>query len=229
MLTEHDRLLLAISRLQCQAFYFFKLHNPIDEDKLVSLHLTACRILRAARNLNTSEEFMSVAPIYYRFGILLAAYVLLRLLKSPFGRYLDAEVNDCFLSSIDMAGRLSRAAGDHIDKHATVLRQLYHSTRAFKKSDGSDYTILRIRTRLSVSVGESSHSFCAGRMYEVPANVNSQRLTQFGGGRKSSSGSQVSSRPVIMLSIRQTTYLHPPKRCKQTPQRRSLSKQSTTT
>lgn len=50
-----------------------------------------------------------------------------------------------------MARGLSKAGGDPPDKHATALTQLYNSTRAFKRPDGSDYTVLRIRTRLSMS------------------------------------------------------------------------------
>ena len=150
--TEHDRLLQLIAELQCHCFIFFKLHTPIDEQELVALHTRSCQILQSAKALDESEEFLPLTTNYFRYGILLASYTLLRLLKSPFGRFLNNDARDCFLSSINMARRLSKVFGDVADKHATALTQLWNSSSVFKKTDGSDFTILRVRSRLAMSV-----------------------------------------------------------------------------
>ncbi|KAL9053673.1 MAG: hypothetical protein Q9162_004624 [Coniocarpon cinnabarinum] len=150
--SDSDRLLHAIAQLQVKCFVFFKIHSPIDEQSLVSLHTISCHIIRSARALDESQDFLSKAPTHFRFGLLLAAYVLLRLLKSPYAAYLDDEVKNCFLSTIEMAKRLSAFSGDPPHKHATALTQLLGSQKAFRKSDGSDFTVLRLRTRLTMSI-----------------------------------------------------------------------------
>ena len=148
---DFDRLLHTIAMLQCQAFIFFKLHEPISEVDLVSLHTLSCHIINSAKSMDDTKAFFSIAPAYCKFGVILSAYILLRLLKSPFTKYLNSQVKDCLFTAIGMARSVSRAGGDPADRHATALTQLYNSSRAFKRPDGSDYTILRIRTRLTMS------------------------------------------------------------------------------
>ena len=149
--TDQDRMLHAISQLQCLSFHFFKVHEPIDEQSLVALHTVACSIIRMAKMLDDTEGFLLSISAYIRSGVLIAAYTLLRLLKSPFGKYLGPDVRDILFIAINMSRKASKGGGDPADRHGTALSQLYHSTKAFKKPDGSDFTVLRIRSRLAMS------------------------------------------------------------------------------
>ena len=101
--------------------------------------------------LDDSDGFLLVAPTHFRFGLAIAGYTLLRLLKSPFARYLNKDVEHCLQTTIDLSQRLFEHGSETAHKHACALTQLWSSKKAFKKNDGSDYTVLRIRTRLAMS------------------------------------------------------------------------------
>ena len=97
---------------------------------------------------------LSLAPAYVRVAMLIALVTLLRILKSPsYMRGLDTERAKARLfTGINLCKLLSASAVSHTAARAvTVLNQLWHSSKAFRKSDGSEYTTLRIRSRLALS------------------------------------------------------------------------------
>jgi hypothetical protein len=94
-----------------------------------------------------------MAPVQISFGLLLASMSLLRILKSDFASSgLDtSRAQASFFAAINLAKQMSTDRSDTPAKMITVLNQLWNSTKAFRKADGSEYTALRIRSRLILS------------------------------------------------------------------------------
>lgn len=94
-----------------------------------------------------------MAPVQISFGLLLASMSLLRILKSDFASSgLDtSRAQASFFVAINMAKQMSTDRSDTAAKTITVLNQLWNSSKAFRKADGSVYTALRIRSRLILS------------------------------------------------------------------------------
>lgn len=96
---------------------------------------------------------LAMAPVQVSFGMLLASVILLRILKSTtFSRDLDVErAKSSFFIAINSAKRMTIDSSDMASKSVIILNQLWNSTKAFRKSDGSEYIALRIRSRLVLS------------------------------------------------------------------------------
>lgn len=94
-----------------------------------------------------------MAPVQISFGLLLASTALLRILKSDFAssRLDTSRAQASFFATINLAKLMSTDRSDTAAKMITVLNQLWNSSKAFRKGDGSEYTGLRIRSRLILS------------------------------------------------------------------------------
>lgn len=94
-----------------------------------------------------------MAPVQITFGLLLASMSLLRILKSDHASSgLDtSRARASFFATINLAKQMSTDRNDTAAKMITVLNQLWNSSKAFRKADGSEYTGLRIRSRLILS------------------------------------------------------------------------------
>lgn len=104
------------------------------------------------KNLGEKLDVLSTAPIQVNFGILLASVALLRILKCFASRGLDVErAKSCFFTAIILKKQMSVESNDAAAKAVIILNQLWNSSKAFRKSDGSEYTALRIRSRLVLS------------------------------------------------------------------------------
>lgn len=81
------------------------------------------------------------------------SHILLRLLKTSFSRYIDVErAKAALFLAISLHKKMSVQNDDVPARNGVALTQLWNSTRAFKKSNGSEAVALRIRSRLSGSV-----------------------------------------------------------------------------
>jgi len=94
-----------------------------------------------------------MAPVQIGFGLLLASMSLLRILKSKVASsgLETSRARASFFTAINLAKEMSTDRTDTAAKTITVLNQLWNSRKAFRKSDGSEYTALRIRSRLILS------------------------------------------------------------------------------
>lgn len=92
-------------------------------------------------------------PYYIASALLFASYALLRILKSsiPFLSGETEEARTAFFIAIGLTKRLSIDTNDMCSKSVTYLTQLWNSSKAFKRADGTDQLGLRARGRLSGS------------------------------------------------------------------------------
>jgi hypothetical protein len=97
--------------------------------------------------------FLSMAPVQIGFGLLLASMSLLRILKSKTASsgLETSRARASFFTAINLAKQMSTDRTDTMAKAITVLTQLWNSSKAFRKTDGSEYFALRIRSRLVLS------------------------------------------------------------------------------
>ncbi|KAF5857913.1 hypothetical protein ETB97_005150 [Aspergillus alliaceus] len=103
-------------------------------------------------DLNREAISLAATPLEVYFGMLLASVTLLRIHKGAPMPGLDLEkARSRFFAAINLLKQMSVQNNDGAAKTVLVLNQLWNSTRAFRKSDGSDFTTLRIRSRLMLS------------------------------------------------------------------------------
>lgn len=75
------------------------------------------------------------------------------MLKGTTPQDLDLErARASLFTGINLAKQMSLDSNDLATKSVIFLNQLWTSTKAFRKSDGSEYTALRIRSRLVLSL-----------------------------------------------------------------------------
>lgn len=136
-----------------QSFHFYKTKTIVSSGCLVRLIATACSLVDYIQALADRMGFISMAPIQVGFGLLLASMSLLRILKSKVAiAGLDTNrARASFFMAINLAKQMSTDRTDTAAKTITVLNQLWNSSKAFRKADGSEYTSLRIRSRLILS------------------------------------------------------------------------------
>jgi hypothetical protein len=93
-----------------------------------------------------------MAPVQHGFGLLIASVALLRILKSSTCQVLDTgRARASYFTAINLAKQMSVESTDMAAKTVTILNALWNSSKAFRKADGSEYTGLRIRSRLAIS------------------------------------------------------------------------------
>jgi predicted ATPase len=92
-------------------------------------------------------------PSYIICALLYASYALLRILKSSINVFSGEteEAKSSLFLAIGLMKSLSIDNNDMCSKSCMYLTQLWNSSRAFKKADGSDMLDLRARSRLNGS------------------------------------------------------------------------------
>ncbi|EAW14386.1 Zn(II)2Cys6 transcription factor [Aspergillus clavatus NRRL 1] len=147
-----DKLSTALGRLSIQVFHFFKTQTISSTGCLARVLTTACRVIDCIEALGQKMNCLTATPIQINFGLLLASVSLLRILKGPASYNLDLDrARLSFFAGIGLAKEMSVEPNDTAAKTVLILNQLWNSTKAFRKSDGSEYTALRIRSRLVLS------------------------------------------------------------------------------
>ena len=71
--------------------HFFKPASAFDSSQLIKLYNTACTLVESLAAIDAATNFTSYGTVWFERGLALAASVLIRLLKSPFGEMLDAD------------------------------------------------------------------------------------------------------------------------------------------
>lgn len=142
-----------LARLSIQAFHLFKGQTILTTGCLPRLLSTCCAMIDCIQDLGQRIRDLAMAPVQVSFAMLLASVTILRVLKSTtFSRELDVErAKSSFFTAINLAKQMTIDSSDMASKSVIVLNQLWNSTKAFRKPDGSEYTALRIRSRLVLS------------------------------------------------------------------------------
>ncbi|CAI7575672.1 unnamed protein product [Penicillium palitans] len=144
---------LILCRMAIQSFHFYKNQTLVSSGCLPRLIVTACNLIDYVQALADRMGSLFMAPVQISFGLLLASISLLRILKSDYATSgLDTtRAQASFFATINLAKQMSTDRSDTAAKMITVLNQLWNSSKAFRKTDGSEYTALRIRSRLILS------------------------------------------------------------------------------
>ncbi|KAJ5766008.1 uncharacterized protein N7511_003624 [Penicillium nucicola] len=150
---DDERFHLLLCRMAIQSFHFYKNQTTVSSRCLPRLIVTACDLIDQVQALGKRIGFLSMAPVQIGFGVLLASISLLRILKSSMAcSVLDTRrAQTSFFAAINLAKQMSTDRTDTAAKTITVMNQLWNSSKAFRKADGSEYTTLRIRSRLILS------------------------------------------------------------------------------
>ncbi|KAJ5953051.1 uncharacterized protein N7479_011464 [Penicillium vulpinum] len=150
---DDERYHLLLCRMSIQSFHFYKTQTLVSSGCLPHLIVTACNLIDYVQALADRIGSLFMAPVQISFGLLLASMSLLRILKSDFASSgLDtSRAQASFFATINLAKQMSTDRSDTAAKMVTVLNQLWNSNKAFRKADGSEYTALRIRSRLILS------------------------------------------------------------------------------
>ena len=94
---------------------------------------------------------ITAGPAYLLYGLLMASFVLVRLIKNPIlAHYIDIdESNALLLRGINLIQRMSLESNDTAARMALVLNDLRNSDKAFRDADITKRPpALRVRSRL---------------------------------------------------------------------------------
>ncbi|RAL04650.1 putative C6 transcription factor (Leu3) [Aspergillus ibericus CBS 121593] len=150
--SAYDQFATTMCRLSIQIFHLFRNPSSFASGCLAQLAITACNTINTIQILGQNMVSLATSPIQMNYALLLAASALMRILKGPQWATMDVDkAKSSFFSAINLAKQMSVDNYDIAAKTVIVLSQLWNSTKAFRKSDGSEYVALRIRSRLVLS------------------------------------------------------------------------------
>ncbi|GLA64918.1 hypothetical protein AtubIFM56815_008065 [Aspergillus tubingensis] len=150
--SAYDRFATSMCRLSVQIFQLFRNPSSFSSGCLAALTTAASDTINSIHNLGQSMAGFATSPIQMNYALLLASSALLRVLKGPHWATMDVDkAKSSYFTAINLAKQMSVHNFDIAAKTVMVLSQLWNSTKAFRKADGSEYLALRIRSRLVVS------------------------------------------------------------------------------
>ncbi|CAI7636643.1 unnamed protein product [Penicillium glandicola] len=151
---DDEKYRFLLCRMAIQSFHFYKSQTLVSSGCFPRLIVTACNLIDYVQSLADRMGCLFIVPVEISFGLLLASMSLLRILKSDFASSgLDtSRAQASFFATINLAKQMTTDRTDTAAKAITVLNQLWNSSKAFRKADGSEYTGLRIRSRLILSL-----------------------------------------------------------------------------
>ncbi|KAH8690603.1 putative C6 transcription factor [Talaromyces proteolyticus] len=147
-----NTLYTTIARLQIQVFHLYKDLSAPHDGCFTMLAKTACSVIDHAKIIFDRPELHPACPMYIMNILVIACSCLVRMLKSVVARDLDVEQSkSCLFTGINLLNCFSIDPQDFAAKCSTVVNQLYHSRKAFRRPDGTEHSTLRIRSRLVMS------------------------------------------------------------------------------
>ncbi|KAJ5698831.1 hypothetical protein N7462_000836 [Penicillium macrosclerotiorum] len=151
--TDDERFDTGLCRMAIQSFHFYKIQTLVTSACYPRILVTACSLIDYVQSLSERLGSVSMAPIHIGFALLLASTSLLRILKSnAASQGLETErARTSFFTAINLAKLMSIDSADMAAKTVIVLNSLWNSSKAFRKADGTEYSVLRIRSRLVLS------------------------------------------------------------------------------
>lgn len=149
---DSDTFYLTLCRLHIRVLHFYKGLSFTNDGSFSRLLATACTMIDHVETFGQKQGFYASCPLFIAVALALACCSLLRLLKSVTSRDLDTErARSCLFKGINMLRCISVDSDDAAAMCANLLKQLWNSSKAFRKPDGTDHTTLRIRSRLTMS------------------------------------------------------------------------------
>ncbi|KAL7916132.1 hypothetical protein GGI35DRAFT_21864 [Trichoderma velutinum] len=154
---EHDelgRFTLGCARLLIRAFHFFSTPDSERNSGILLTYYISCELIQTAVRLDKSQDFALYCSQSQARAIACAAACILRVQRSDLRTQINTDLGeDMYFESIRMSKKRSIQNNDLDSRIATILTQLWSSTRVFKFKDGStDGLRLFLRGRLSLSV-----------------------------------------------------------------------------
>ncbi|KAI5270830.1 hypothetical protein E4T47_05806 [Aureobasidium subglaciale] len=148
-----DRLECSISKLYIRSLYFLKQDHTSYLATFDKIQQVSRQVITNVDSLMRRATNPVSLPYYIVCALIFATYALLRVLKSavPILHSEREEARASFFHALGLMKKLSIDNSDMCNKSVTYLTQLWNSSRAFKKADGSDQLSLRARSRLNGS------------------------------------------------------------------------------
>lgn len=110
-------------------------------------------MLEKIGDLGNKPGLLAASPLHIVSAAGIAACLLLRILKTSVSGNMDIErAKSAIFLAINIMKQISAGGNETAGKFVLILNQLWNSSKAFRKSEGSEYSGLRIRSRLSMSV-----------------------------------------------------------------------------
>ncbi|KAJ5937586.1 hypothetical protein N7454_003928 [Penicillium verhagenii] len=151
--TDDERFDVFLSRMAIQNFHFYKIQTWVSSACFPRVLVTACNLIDYIQSLTDRVSSLAMTPAQIHFGLLLASTSLLRILKSPAASHgLETiRARSSLFTAINLAKHMSVDSADMASKTVIILNAVWNSNKAFRRPDGSEFTVLRIRGRLVLS------------------------------------------------------------------------------
>lgn len=152
-MADDERFDTGLCRMAIQSFHFYKIQTLVSSAFYPRILVTACNLIDYIQSLTDRLGCLAMCPVQIAFGLLLASTSLLRILKSSTASHglETTRARSSLFTAINMAKQMSVDSADIAAKTVTVLNSIWNSSKAFRKTDGGEYTALRIRSRLVLS------------------------------------------------------------------------------
>ncbi|WJG34475.1 uncharacterized protein FOBCDRAFT_255622 [Fusarium oxysporum Fo47] len=139
-------------RLAISAYYFFLQSHDFKRPGLITTFSIATEVLDAVPRLDAMQDFALYASNYYTRMALLAAFCILRLVRSQLKEHIDLrDAQQSLFKAISFVKRRSMQHGDLDERYGTILSQLWSNSDSMDTTTANGLD-LRIRSRLFMSV-----------------------------------------------------------------------------
>lgn len=137
-----------VCRLHVLCFHFFDQNHDRCSERLLELYQHACALIDTFAREDAENDFILYSSqIAYR-AIVLSAFIIIRILKSPIRELADFAAGErCLFTAIIQLKKRSLVNNDLDSVNVTILGLLWRSNIAFRNEDGS-YDGLRMRSRM---------------------------------------------------------------------------------
>ena len=148
-----DNLYWTTSLLQVRIFLLFMKKEDQDIVDLGQLFSTAISVLDIFAQLDQKTQLALYCPTYALHAILLAAGILLKLLKGYALDCIDFDVGSAaYFSALEHCKKASVQGNDVAAKGALIMSELWSSDKIYTYPDGSPRLAFQVRNRLAASI-----------------------------------------------------------------------------
>ncbi|KAF5977766.1 zinc finger protein transcription factor [Fusarium bulbicola] len=149
---EGSYLTRCCTRLAISAYYFFLQSHDLKKPGLITAFSIATEILDVVSRLDAMQDFALYASNYYTRMALLAAFCILRIVRSELKEHIDLrDAQQSLFKAISFAKRRSMQHGDLDERYGSILSQLWSNSDSMNTTTANGLD-LRIRSRLFMSV-----------------------------------------------------------------------------
>ncbi|KAG9507406.1 hypothetical protein J7337_000957 [Fusarium musae] len=133
-------------------YYFFLRSHDFKKPGLITTFSIATEVLDVVSRLDAMQDFALYASNYYTRMALLAAFCILRIVRSQLKEHIDLrDAQQSLFKAISFVKRRSMQHGDLDERYGTILSQLWSNSDSMDTSTANGLD-LRIRSRLFMSV-----------------------------------------------------------------------------